>query len=597
MLRALTESECPNWSDPFQPGHVFEGQDLIPPAFGSWRDHTLYSRRVDTSTTSRASLALATVWLNNCRRNHHPCRVFQEDGTLPRRIINISSPELWYLEEGQDRKEDYVTLSYKWGGCQKYTTTSLNLQQHQTEIPSHKLPLTFREAIGVARALGFQWIWIDALCIVQDLDTDKASEINKMDQIFRSSFLTLFAAAGDSADAGLSAERDPRQAKPCLLELQTTAPRINIVKEKTLELVEDFHAGWHDKPLYERGWVLQEEVLAPRRLIFEPGMLVFHCVCGASNEQNPAVTPPVTSIQDLVAIPDSRRYADLFTEIQSQLLQEDDLSQSLIPRSSLFQNWYHVVASYSRRALTSSDDVLPALAGLANALRKRHNWTYLSGLWKEDLQRGLFWTVTNEDPDEEATGHVSVDASKTLEEPGLSVKLPSWSWGSVWGTGVFFEYGWRSDPVVTLEDVQLYDGLGVTSCTLNALKLTGRVRRARIGSGYATNGDPIDTSLVAAGLHDTITGGLVGRVHFDVRPDVKQTGRVVYCLLVARTGPLGWYITDRRILGCLALEPVDEWSGVFRRVGLAFIMEHSERWFEQDYWSTGQDFVRTITLV
>ena len=89
-------------------------------------------------------------------------------------------------------------------------------------MPLEELPWTFKEAINVAHALGFRWHWIDALCTLQDSKEDQGHEIIRIDSVFRSSVLTLFATAGNNADAGLSAEHDPRLVKPCIIKLKTT---------------------------------------------------------------------------------------------------------------------------------------------------------------------------------------------------------------------------------------------------------------------------------------------------------------------------------------------------------------------------------------
>jgi len=45
------------------------------------------------------------------------------------------------------------------------------------QIPYRKLCQNFKDAITVTRHLGFQYIWIDSLCIIQDSfdDWDKES--------------------------------------------------------------------------------------------------------------------------------------------------------------------------------------------------------------------------------------------------------------------------------------------------------------------------------------------------------------------------------------------------------------------------------------
>jgi len=48
------------------------------------------------------------------------------------------------------------------------------------------------------------YLWIDCLCILQDGEEDKHNQISSMDAVYNLSFLTIVAAAGDDANAGLS---------------------------------------------------------------------------------------------------------------------------------------------------------------------------------------------------------------------------------------------------------------------------------------------------------------------------------------------------------------------------------------------------------
>jgi hypothetical protein len=45
------------------------------------------------------------------------------------------------------------------------------------------MPKTFREALQVTKALGYQFIWIDALCIIQDDPDDLQREMAAMGEI------------------------------------------------------------------------------------------------------------------------------------------------------------------------------------------------------------------------------------------------------------------------------------------------------------------------------------------------------------------------------------------------------------------------------
>lgn len=605
MRRALTE--CTSPTHPSQPDNranshisrLVDAQGLIPPALDFWTDRSIYSPWADSSTTSPACLALASVWLNNCRRNHTPCRDFQGDGTLPRRVINISNPERPFLEDGLDRKGEYVSLSYKWGDCEKFLTTSLNVGQHQQEISLQKLPKSFREAISVAYALGFQWLWIDALCILQDSKTDQASEINKMDQIFRSSVLTLYAAAGNSADAGLSVERDPRSVKSCLLKLKKTVSG----RTRTDQVLVRIAKSGSDEPLFKRGWVLQEEILAARGLVFGPEQITFRCVCGVYDETLPEIGPPIQTIQNLDIDRFERRSTSLgfsdedFARLRLWLLGKDAgalIDWNPFVRKNYFDEWYSMVKQYTTRSLTFSNDVLSALTGLSNALGKQRGCSYVSGLWEEDLKIGLLWYVVKdpEHPPEEDRG-VGKKNIRTLrrrrpqesstichdsEDSSLSVRFPSWSWASVWGEKVDFLNCSRQSREARIcklqrdEGVQLCCGPEVTSAPPESLTLKGRTRIARIGDAYEISEDR-HFSLYGrhwARLHDATTGGHVGEIALDSELEFELAGSVVHCLLSC----IRWELEEETWnLGCLAMVPIDDSLAVFRRVGVAVIVE------------------------
>ncbi len=46
------------------------------------------------------------------------------------------------------------------------------------------LPHTIRDAIRVTEGIGEQYIWVDALCIIQDDEVDKAEQIKSMAAIY-----------------------------------------------------------------------------------------------------------------------------------------------------------------------------------------------------------------------------------------------------------------------------------------------------------------------------------------------------------------------------------------------------------------------------
>jgi hypothetical protein len=81
---------------------------------------------------------------------------------------------------------DYATLSYCWGEAQKFMLLTTTVLEAWTErLPIEHLPQSSQDAIEVTRALGIRYLWIDALCILQDDPIDKKTEIERMGKKYK----------------------------------------------------------------------------------------------------------------------------------------------------------------------------------------------------------------------------------------------------------------------------------------------------------------------------------------------------------------------------------------------------------------------------
>ena len=62
----------------------------------------------------------------------------------------------------------YATLSYYWGKDPPFNTLTIdNLNEFCLSLPEQDFPPVFLKAMTVTRSLGLNFIWIDALCIIQ----------------------------------------------------------------------------------------------------------------------------------------------------------------------------------------------------------------------------------------------------------------------------------------------------------------------------------------------------------------------------------------------------------------------------------------------
>jgi hypothetical protein len=109
----------------------------------------------------------------------------------------------------------YVALSYVWGRAPKvddgdYLGPQLELRKDteqdlhdENSLAGNEIPSTILDSINLAGILGFDYIWVDRLCIRQDSLEDKASQLSKMHAIYNAAYLTIVAAAGADANFGL----------------------------------------------------------------------------------------------------------------------------------------------------------------------------------------------------------------------------------------------------------------------------------------------------------------------------------------------------------------------------------------------------------
>jgi hypothetical protein len=258
-------------------------------------EQSCYWPRNDTSTGSVANLELALHWLLSCTLDHEECKVsIQPTPTFPTRVIDILNPEKPYLRECvPEQRGPYLALSYCWGpSLNRFTTASNNYLDHLERIPVGLLPRTFREAIHVTSALGFRSLWIDALCIIQDSSQDLQRETGHMGEIYRNATLTISAARGTDVTSGLFVRRDPRYYKPCKLDVKLMATRhVSCAVFVYPGAQEHLSKDWQGEPLYNRGWVLQEEVLSTRALIFGHGQMLWRCIGEDLSEEVPYKGP------------------------------------------------------------------------------------------------------------------------------------------------------------------------------------------------------------------------------------------------------------------------------------------------------------------
>ena len=113
----------------------------------------------------------------------------------------------------------YATLAHYWGSADFLTVTTSNFKNFCQGIEVNLLTQSFQDAIPVTHRLGFQYLWIDSLCIIQDSGEDWMRKSSKMLDVSRFAELTIAAASAWQSSEGLFVDQKPLALSPYLLAL------------------------------------------------------------------------------------------------------------------------------------------------------------------------------------------------------------------------------------------------------------------------------------------------------------------------------------------------------------------------------------------
>ena len=399
--------------------------------------------------------SLIRHWLNTCSKSpdHQLCRQqSDQEKAYPTRLIDVEPPGLpsnfWRLIEVQNESitGHFMTLSHRWGSgnikLERMTQQKLLDGMHLSILPG-----TYQDAINVVKHLNVRYLWIDSICsyfpctsivtiylidsqgIFQDERTDIQKEATRMAEVYGNAICNISALSGK--DDGLFCARSPKTMNHDSVTLNQTAFQLN-----TSYLINDFQL-WRGElihmPLTTRGWVLQEEILAPRTIYFGARQVLWNCVSSRACETYPAMQKkpsadaevphhdkeiflrdeelqPITSWLSLV-------------KTQSEQKRIRGLDRTELDPERLYRVWTDFVSHYSLRQLTFPVDKLLAIAGVSKLFGTIMRDEFIAGLWRNHLMEGLLW---------------SIRANTKTANPS-EYRAPTWSWASKDGYVMYAE--------------------------------------------------------------------------------------------------------------------------------------------------------------
>jgi len=127
----------------------------------------------------------------------------------------------------------YFALSYvegKWPYLH-YSTANENSPKQEGGLARVQLLQTIEDATTFVSKLGDRYLWIDALCILQDDSDDTKVQKQRVSYIYSNAVVTVTAGVGDSVEAGLSRLSSPANSAEGVNELACDLERIGLGAE------------------------------------------------------------------------------------------------------------------------------------------------------------------------------------------------------------------------------------------------------------------------------------------------------------------------------------------------------------------------------
>lgn len=425
----------------------------------------------------------------------------------PTRVVDISNPNQprLYATSPESSSFEYAALSYTWGTAQTYITTNETIDEKLRGLDVKSLPKTILDAMKVCERLGFRYLWVDSLCIIQDSQEDKAREISQMRLIYRCAFVTIAAAKAATVDNSFLNEAQPLHfVQPFKIPFHCPNEQIGTAWMS----VPKFYLPRND-PWNSRAWTFEEQLLSPRILIYSYDGLKWMCRTALWETSNPINHPP-----PFIQLPQA---SDMFPDNDEMADQELDLRQY----------WSDTLLEYTERSVTHERDKLVAFAAISEEFHLMWGGKFLAGLWEQSLFEDLLWhrDITSD-----------FQPWLALSPRPAKYRAPSWSWASVEGKtlGPYGDGEKRSPFHFKILDCSVdlkSEVLPFGAVTAGFLKVEGL-----LATGYwCSSDDPMDfcDGFITRGPGDA-NARAVAKASVDAIEPALIHGVPVFCLPVAQ---------------------------------------------------------------
>ena len=380
--------------------------------------------------SERVDMGMARDWLSECE-THHKQNCALPDmatggsaspaGPQDLLVVDVLLMSLCRMPHGSR----YITLSYCWPKVNTFVTTKSNVTE--LYIPGalreneERMIQAIQDAMQCVSELGERYLWVDALCIIQDDEEHKSSQIQQMDQVYSCSLLTLIHAPPNPIGRVESYKGFVGYRKGSRITKQETHQMQGM---ELLVPLSGVNAVISQSRWTSRAWTFQEERLSRRKLYFTETQMYFQCSCAVFCEDSvgegidpSAFIYPRTNLWNSSGLYSSLPGLEKTSATWLTRTPVDDPVEALDTYSRL-------VAQFSSRQMSNPRDIVASFEGILSILRRSLKTDFWFGLPERYLNETLLW--------QEAGPSVRRNISIT---PSSKMTFPSWSWAG-WDTAV-----------------------------------------------------------------------------------------------------------------------------------------------------------------
>jgi hypothetical protein len=371
-------------------------------------------------------MSTAIKWLNICRTQHGslcdvPGRHPEERIPSPQPVQLLAIDLFNMCVCNMPSCAEFVALSYCWPAKSSLVLKRCNYSElmESDSLPRqmHLLPGTVQDAISCAKELLFRYLWVDALCIIQDDDEHKTKQLRQMDRVYGAASLTIVCAYPVA-----SGTSDPCSGLPRYNEHDR--PRPQIIREinglRFMTTTRSAYMAVQETRWDNRCWTFQEHHLSRRILYFTPVQVYFQCSSSVFCED--------VMCEDALATAYHAPGSTLWNPKARYSEGEDELSwgEWILSRAPSNKgretySYEQALVEYTHRDISFPSDFLNAFEGVMAVLTDSMGTEFWQGLPEKYLDQALLWQLRG--------AYLRRRVRPTPGAPSsLEPLFPSWSW-------------------------------------------------------------------------------------------------------------------------------------------------------------------------